>query len=101
MAADYLTVNTAKPLGSKLVRAANLLRELRELVDLLSDAKDHSFAAVDYTVLETNFGLTASTGANVATLLGLIQTIFNTNTDVTGANRLAQLDEFCARLAGQ
>jgi hypothetical protein len=101
MAADYITVNRTKQLGNQLVRAADLTRELRELIDKLSDAKDHSFTGVDYAVMEANFGLTAGTGANVATLIGLVQTILNTNTDVTGANRLSQLDEFAARLAGQ
>lgn len=101
MAADYIVVNRTKQLGNQLVRAADLTRELRELVDKLSDAKDHSFNGADFTVLEANFGLAAGTGPNVSTLIGLVQTIFNTNTDVTGANRLAQLDEFCARLAGQ
>lgn len=101
MAADFITVNRSKQLGSSLVRAADLLRELRELVDKLNDAVGHSFAAADYSVMEANFGLTTGTGANAATLIGLLQTILNTNTDVTGANRLAQLDEFAARLAGQ
>lgn len=101
MAADYITVNRVKQLGNQLVRAAELARELRELVDKLSDAKDHSFAASDFSVLEANFGLSAGVGANTATLIGLIQAILNSNAEVTGANRLAQLDEFCARLAGQ
>jgi hypothetical protein len=101
MAADFIAVNRAKQLGSSLVRAADLLRELRELVDKISDAKDHSFTGVDYSVMEANFGLAAGAGANVATLLGLVQTILNTNTDVVGATRMSQLDEFCARLSGQ
>lgn len=101
MAADYISVNKAKLPGSNLVRAADLLRELRELVDKENDIVGHSFNASDYTVMEANFGLTTGTGQNTATLLGLINTILNTNTDVTGANRLAQLDEFVARLAGQ
>ena len=101
MAADFIAVNRAKQLGNSLVRAAELFRELRELVDKLSDAKDHSFAAADYSLMETNFGLNTGTGANTATLLGYMQEIMNTNTDVTGATRLARIDEFCARLAGQ
>lgn len=101
MAADYISVNRAKQLGNSLVRAADLTRELRELVDKLSDAVGHSFAASDYSVMEANFGLAAGAGANTATLIGLVQTILNGNADVTGAARLAQLDEFCSRLAGQ
>jgi hypothetical protein len=57
------------------------------------------FNGADYTVFEAQFGVTG--GANVLSLMGLIQTIFNSNTDVTGANRLSQLDEFVSRLAGQ
>src|SRR5574338_1212374 len=100
MAADYIVVNRTKQLGNSLVRAADLTRELRELIDKLSDAVGHCFDAADYSVMETQFGLVAGTGANTASLIDLIQTIFNRNTDVTGANRLSQLDEFCARLAG-
>lgn len=101
MAADYIVVTKTKQLGASLVRAADLTRELRELVDKLNDAVGHSFTGADFTVMEAQFGLVNGTGSNTATLLGLINTIFNTNTDVTGANRLAQLDEFAARLAGQ
>ncbi len=71
------------------------------MVDLISDAKDHSFTGGDFSQMETVFGLGTGAGSNCATLIGLIQTIFNTNTDVTGANRLAQLDEFVGRVAGQ
>lgn len=101
MAADFINVNKTKQLGNSLVRAANLVNELRGLVSQLNNVEGHSFAASDYTVFEANFGLTAGTGANTATLLGLINTIFNTSTDVTGANRAAQLDEFVGRLSGQ
>ena len=84
-----------------MISAANRLKELRELVDGLNDVGQHQFNGADYTVFEAQFGLVAGQGANVLTLLGLINTILNTNTDVTGANRVAQLDEFIARLAGQ
>lgn len=103
MAADYLAITkTNRPnLGNQLIRAANLTRELRDLVDALNDAGGHMFTGGDYTVFEAQFGVAAGQGANTLSLIGLINTIFNTNTDVTGVNRLAQLDEFVARLAGQ
>jgi hypothetical protein len=101
MAADYIGVNRTKQLGNKLVLAADSFRQLRELIDQLADAKDHSFAAADFSLFETNFGLTAGTGANAATLLGYMQEIFNTNTTVAGQTRLDRIEEFCARLAGQ
>lgn len=103
MAADYIVVTkTNRPqLGTQLIRAANLLRELRDLVDAINDIGQHQFTGADYSVFEAQFGLAAGTGANTLTLLGLVQTILNTNTDVTGANRFAQLDEFTARLSGQ
>jgi hypothetical protein len=101
MAADFISVTkTSRPqLGNQLIRAANLTRELRDLIDALNDAGQHMFTGADYTVFEAQFGVTG--GANVLTLLGLINNILNTNGEVTGANRLAQLDEFVARLAGQ
>lgn len=101
MAADFIVVTkTNRPqMGNQLVRAANLLRELRDLIDTINDAGQHMFTGADYTVFEAQFGVTG--GANVLTLIGLITTILNTNTDVTGANRLSQLDEFVARVASQ
>ena len=105
MAADFLVVTrTNRPsLGNQLVAAANALRDLRDKIDALNDAGSHQFTTGpdDYSVFESQFGLAAGQGANALSLLGLINTIMNTNTDVTGANRLAQLDEFVARLAGQ
>lgn len=101
MAADYIVVTrTNRPnMGANLIQAANKLKELRELVDGLNDAGNHQFSAGDYSLFEQQFGVTG--GANVLTLIGLVNTILNTNTEVTGANRLSQLDEFVARLAGQ
>ncbi len=103
MAADFIVVTrTSRPAwGTRFIEAANKLKELRELVDGLNDAAGHMVNAADYTVFEAQFGLTAGVGANAVTLLGLLNTILNTSGEVTGANRLAQLDEFQARLAGQ
>jgi hypothetical protein len=103
MAADYIAITkTSRPqLGSQLIRAANLTRELRDMVDALNDIGQHQFAAADYSVFEAQFGLSAGQGANTLNLLGLINTILNTNGEVTGPNRLSQLDEFIARLSGQ
>ena len=103
MAADYLAITkTNRPqLGNQLVRAANLTRELRDLIDALNDVGNHQFNGGDFSMFETQFGIPAGQGGNTLTLLGLVNTIFNTNTDVTGANRLSQLDEFVSRLAGQ
>ena len=103
MAADYLVITkTNRPaLGSQLISAANRLKELRELIDGLNDIGSHQFTGGDYTMFEAQFGIAAGQGANALTLLGLINTIFNTTTDVTGANRISQFDEFISRLAGQ
>ena len=83
------------------MQTADLLRQLRELIDRINDATQHSFTGSDYSVMETNFGLVTGTGNNTATLIGLMATIFNSNTDVVGATRLSQIDEYCARLSGQ
>jgi hypothetical protein len=101
LAADFVVVTrTNRPqLGSQLVSLANKLREVRDLADALNDAGNHMFNGADYSVFEAQFGVTG--GANVLTLIGLINTILNTNGEVTGANRLSQLDEFISRLAGQ
>jgi hypothetical protein len=101
MAADYIVVSkTNRPqLGTQLIRAANLTKELRELVDGLNDVANHQVDGGNVALFEAQFGVTG--GANVVTLLGLVNTIFNTNGEVTGANRLSQLDEFVGRLSGQ
>ncbi len=103
MAADYLVITkTNRPMmGSQWIALANQIRQVRDLCDALNDAGSHQFNGSDYTVLEAQVGLAPGTGANALSLLGLINTILNTNTDVTGVNRLAQLDEFVARVAGQ
>lgn len=103
IAADYIQITrTNRPqLGSQLIRAANLTKELRELVDGLNDIGSHQFDGGDYSMFEAQFGVPTGQGANALNLLGLINTIYNTNGDVTGASRLAQLDEFVGRLAGQ
>lgn len=103
MAADYLVITkTNRPqLGSQLIRAANMMRELRDMVDALNDVGQHQFDGGDFAMFEAQFGISTGQGANALTLLGLINTILNTNTDVTGANRMAQLNEFVDRLAGQ
>jgi len=103
MAADYLVITRSnRPnLGSQLVEAANRLKALRELVDGLNDAGQHMFNGADYTLFEAQFGIASGQGANALSLLGLINTILNSSTDVTGANRASQLEEFTSRLAGQ
>lgn len=100
MAADFININTAKPLGAKVVILANNLRALREPCDLLMDAVDHSNDGATYTLLETNFGLSGG-GANFATLLGNLRDVLNTDVTIAGATRLANVDEFCARIVGQ
>lgn len=103
MAADYLVVTkTNRPqLGNQLISAGNRLRELRDLIDALNDAGQHMFTGGDYSLFEAQFGLNTGQGANALTLIGLMSNILNTTTEVTGANRLSQLDEFVARVAGQ
>lgn len=103
MADDFVQINTVtqKPLGRALISAANQLRALRELVDQLMDAADHSNNGASFATMESIFGLPTGSGANMATLIGNLRDILNTNVDVTGANRLSRLDEFSGRLAGQ
>jgi hypothetical protein len=101
MAADYITVNRSKQLGNSLVRAADLMRELRELVDKLKDAGNHSFDGPDYSVMEANFGLAAGQGANTLALINIVDSIINGSTGAGGATQQSQIEEFVARLAGQ
>ena len=99
---DFITIAKTNRTshGANAIRLANLLREVRDLCDAESDAVGRMHDGVTYTTVEANFSL-AGGGANFATLVGLLNEILNTNTEVTGANRLARLDEFVSRLAGQ
>lgn len=103
MAADFFVISSVNrpQLGTQAIRAANIMRDLRDLIDSLNDGGSHMFNGGDYTMLEAQFGLAAGQGANFLALLGLIHNILNTNTTVAGVDRLSQIDEFVARLAGQ
>lgn len=101
MAADYFTIDRSKQLGNQAVRAASLVNELQGLLAQLNEIASHSWDTGDYTVLEANFGLATGKGADFLSLLGAINTLFNTNTDVSGQTRLDQLNGFVARVSGQ
>ena len=103
MAADYFVISrTNRPnLGAELIVLANMLRDVRDRCDALNGIGQHQFDGSDYTVLEAQFGLTAGEGDDLLSLLANVHTILNTNTDVTGANRLSFLDQFCDRVSGQ
>lgn len=103
MAADRIIVNKTNrtQAGSQAIAVANAITDLQNKVAALNAIAGHGVNVSDYTVLEADFSLAPGAGANFATLLGLINTILNTNTDVTGANRLSQLNEYAARLAAQ
>jgi hypothetical protein len=103
MANDFIKITaTSRPqMGNQVIRLANLLREVRDLTDALNDAAGRMHDGATYTTVESNFGLPGGTGANFVTLLGYVQEILNTSTAVSDANRLARLDEFVSRLAGQ
>ena len=101
MAADRIVVNRTKQDGNNLVRAADMLSELSNLIDKINLNAGHGNDGTTYAVMEADFGLQAGAGANAATLIALMNDIFNTTTDVLGVNRSAQLREFVGRLSGQ
>lgn len=101
MAADYIRVDRTKQLGNRLVRCADQLLDVAQSLAELLAAGSHANDGSDYSVMETIFGLQTGTGANVLTLIDLIDTILNTGSTVAGTTRLAQIQEFTARLAGQ
>jgi hypothetical protein len=103
MANDYLKItqtNRPQP-GNQAISLANQLRDVRDKADALNDMAGRMHDGVTFTTVEANFGLPAGTGGNFVTLLQQLQDILNGTTEVTGANRLARLDEFVSRLAGQ
>jgi hypothetical protein len=102
MAADYIAINkAAKQHGNRMVRAAELIVELRSIIDSEFSCANHMVDGSDYSVFESQFGMTSGVGSNALNLLGLIRGILLTADDIPGANRKAWLDEFCARVAGQ
>lgn len=102
MAIDYIAISKANrpQLGNQVISLANALRDLRDKADALNDAASHMHDGANFTMVESQFGLTGG-GGNFVTLLQQLQDILNTNTEVTGANRESRLDEFVARLSGQ
>jgi hypothetical protein len=101
MAIDFITVNTAKPLGARAVQAANQLRAYRELIALLVGDVNHMNNGSDYTTVESQFGLQSGTGANFTTLLNIQNDIINGTAGAGGSTQQGQILEFCNRLAGQ
>ena len=101
MAADFITVNTTKPLGALAVQTANLIYQLKSNISKMVAAINHSNDGTTYTTEETIFGLSSGVGANFATLVNIMDAGFNGATSAGGATWQSQLDEFCARLAGQ
>lgn len=103
MAIDYIVITkTNRPqLANQAIRLANLLREVRDLSDALNDVASHMHDGANYALVESQFGLSGGAGGNFVTLLQQNHDILNTSVAVSDANRLARLDEFVARLAGQ
>lgn len=84
-----------------MVRTAELLNEVRDNIAHLVAAANHSNDNSDFSMMETNFGLASGMGANVVTLINIMNDTFNTATEKDGATRLGQINEFAARIAGQ
>lgn len=101
MAADRIVINKGKQPGNRLVYLANCLLEVRNGVRDLAAIAAHGVNGGAATVMETDFGLAAGAGPNLTTLLGLMDTLLNTNATVAGQTRLDQLNEFVFRIAGQ
>lgn len=103
MAIDYVVITkTNRPhMASQAIAAANVLRDLRDRIDALNDAASHMHDGSNFALVESQFGLSGGAGGNWVTMLQQIQDILNTNVTVAGATRLAQLDEFVSRVAGQ
>lgn len=101
MAADFIVVDKSKTPGARLVAAANALLSLQQNLAALTANSNHMINAADYGQMEALFGVGTGQGANLATLIGLVNTVFNTNGTVAGQARLDQLNEFVARLSGQ
>jgi hypothetical protein len=101
MAADFIDVNRTEQPGNTLVALAGRILEIQEEITNLFAAGNHMHESGNYALLESNFGLAAGKGANTLTLLGYMNEIFNTATDVAGATRLSRIQEFTSRLFPQ
>lgn len=103
MADTYLRITqTSRPqMGNQAIALANNLRDLRDRADALNDSASNMHDGATFTTVELMFGLSAGQGGNFVTLLQQLHDILNTNTTVAGVDRLARLDEFIGRLAGQ
>lgn len=93
MAADFISVDTSKQHGTRLVRLANLVQEAANLAEDLNDNAGHMWdTGPVYTQLKTEFGL--SSDGDAAAVLSLLT---NAATDLAGSN----LASLVARVANQ
>ncbi len=102
MAADFIALDKTKTEGARIVALANALLGVRQNVAALNaNAARMVDAGPDYKVLQARTGVSITYAGDLSTLLLYMEEIFNSNTTVAGADRLARLDEFIARIAGQ
>lgn len=101
MAADFFLINRAKPAGAMSIGLAQSIKQIQDTVKSLIAVADHQINGSDFSYMESQFGLSAGQGEAFRTQLGLLDVIFNSTQDLTGAQRKAWLDEYFARVANQ
>jgi hypothetical protein len=98
MAINHISIDRTEQLGADLINLARQLQDTRDKANRLVDIANTQWDTGVFTTLESRFGLEAGAGGDVLFLLSYLDEILNTNTTVSGADRLARINDFCARL---
>lgn len=72
MADDFLAINRGSQKGAELVRMVDAFRSSWDALAKVRSQAEHMWEGSDYATLEAEYGLPAGSGANVLTLLGLV-----------------------------
>jgi hypothetical protein len=98
MAINHIKVLRTEQLGADLIDLSRQLQSTRDKANRLIDIANTLWDSGDFATLEDRFGLETGNGGDVLFLLSYLDEILNTNTTVSGADRLARINDFCARL---
>lgn len=69
MPTNFLQVNTSTRLGADLRRAVDQLRDVRDRLERLKNVLDTQVDGVNYSLVESQFGLQAGEGQTVYNLV--------------------------------
>lgn len=101
MTNDFVSIDKTKQFGLTTVWLADVFIEIRKAIDKLHTSAGHQTDGTTFTTMESKFGLSSGDGTEVLDMLTDLKSIFNSSDTISGADRLAKIDNFVGRVAGQ